>query len=172
MRFHSRHRYAGTVRVTAWTLDPTGVPVPGLRGLYSRRRGSTKTFPNLITDAGLDAFASALRNGNGVDLQVRYLSLGASSTAPANGDTALGDERYRKSVTARSRPSTGVMLSSTYISPGEANSTSFDIEELGWWIGNPTTTLGSGTLLAHVLYSRAKVAGEALQVDRTDTISR
>jgi hypothetical protein len=172
MRFHSRHSHTGLIRVTPWFLSDTGVKLPGLEGLYTRKRGTSETFPNLITDAGLDAWAAALRNGNLVDLQVGYLSLGADSTAPAGSDTALGDERYRKRVTARSSGGTGVTISSTYIAPGEANATSFDIAELGWWINNPTATLGSGTLLAHVLYSRSKVAGEALQVDRTDTISR
>lgn len=124
---------------------------------------------NKITDVGLNMQRDALK-GAVTDLEIKYLGIGSSSTPPAAGDTALGGEFFRKQITKQEDGAVGVLVSTTYIAPYEANTPK--IEELGWFAGvNATATKDSGILVARVLYSRQKTSLESLQIERTDTIS-
>lgn len=145
MQANARYRWRGQVRVIARGVDG---------------RVSVWEGPNQITDAGRAKLAAALR---GEPVEITHVALGADNTPPSPGDVALGDERFRKPVTAQSAgPGVGQTVTTVYIAPGEANG--FPIEEIGWFTAD-------GTLIARVLYSREKTALESLQIDRTDTIS-
>lgn len=58
-------------------------------GLVKKRM----SFPNLITDVGLDGLAI----GNPIDVMIRYLAVGAGSTPPSPTDTGLEAEIARTS---------------------------------------------------------------------------
>ena len=153
---HDDHRWRGTVTVRAVDAE-TGAEL------------DRASFPNLITDAGLNLLRDAL--GDGTDARIRYLAVGAGATPPDASDTALEDERLRRQVTLSEAPATGELETIVYLAPADA--TGFTIEELGWFAGpDASSESGSGTLLARVLYSREKTDLESLQVDRLDTIGR
>lgn len=127
---------------------------------------------NLITDAGLNLIRDALK-GDATDLQIKYVALGNDATAPANAQTQLVAEQFRKVVTSRNvDPVTpGKLYTELYIADTEANS--FKTEEIGWFAGAAAgATANSGVMIARILYSRQKSATESWTIRRTDTISR
>jgi len=147
------------------------IPWHGKIKIIARHKDGTEEvteLENIITDAGKNLLRGFL-DGTVTDGAIKYVALGASSTTPAAGDTQLGDERFRKQVTKQETGSAGVLDTTVYIAPYEAND--FIIEEIGWFAGaNATETANSGVMIARVLYSRAKTELESLQIVRTDTI--
>ena len=127
---------------------------------------------NLLTTVGLNMARDGLA-GDVADLEVKAMTIGDDSTAPALGDTILGNETFRKARTSQSKPSTGVVIYVQYIAPAEAVGT---IEELGWVAGAAVNTASpagkdTGIMIARVLYSRTKTNLESLQIERTDTFA-
>jgi len=128
--------------------------------------------PNLITDAGLNMFRDILR-GTITDGKIKYVALGNNATAPANGQTQLVAEQFRKLVTSQNPDPViaGKLYTEVYVSDTEANS--FKCEEIGWFAGaGATGTINTGIMIARVLYSRQKSNTESWTIRRTDTISR
>jgi hypothetical protein len=125
-------------------------------------------FHNLITTDGLNMFRDGLK-GDVTDLEIKYLAVGDDDTAPALGNSDLGNETFRKATTSQSTPADGQHTHTTYIAPGEAVGA---IEELGWFAGAAAGAgAGSGIMISRVLYSRTKTALESIQVERTDTFA-
>ena len=121
---------------------------------------------NLITSAGKNLLAEALRTNN--DCEIKFIALGSDNTAVTSGDTTLGNETFRKQVTSQAAGAVGVTITNLYVAPEEAVGT---IEEIGFFSGSSASaTTDSGTLFARVLYSRTKTAVESIQIERTDTI--
>ena len=143
--------WKGVVRIT--------VRRPGSRGIVT-------VIENIITDDGRDLLAAALWDGSALP-EITYLAVGDDDTTPVVGDTALGNERFRKVVTASTAGGTGEAITTTYLAPFDAN---FQIEELGFYGGAASEAAGSGTLIARVLYSKDKDNLESIQVERTDTV--
>ena len=126
-------------------------------------------FHNLIMSVGKNMFRDALK-GAVTDLQIKRLGIGGTNTAPAVEQTKLVSEFFRKAITSQTNGATGILISTTYIAPYEANDP--QIEELGWFAGAAATdTTDSGIMISRVLYSRDKTELESLQIERTDTIS-
>lgn len=125
-------------------------------------------FANLITDVYLDELAKSVR-GVEVNLQTLQVALGDDATSPTAGDTALGNERFRKQVTAQSDQGTGKSQTELVVNSGEAN---FGIKEIGFFAGDATSTAGSGLLVSRVLYDRTKTSDESLTIRRTVTYAR
>ena len=124
-------------------------------------------FTNQITSTGLDMVRDLL-SGDVTDGQIKYMAWGNSTTAATSTQSALGSEQGRKAVTTRTAGSTGVLTTTVYLSPQDANE---QIQELGWFAGpNATSTAGAGIMVARVLYSKLKTNLESIQVDREDTI--
>ena len=121
-----------------------------------------------ITNAGLNAIRDATKAATSV--KITYVSLGTSNTAPATSDTQLGAEVFRKAVTSYTNGSTGEILINLYLAPSDA--VGDDLQEVGFWCGNASNTLNSGTLFAHGLYSHnPKTALESIQFQLDLTIS-
>lgn len=128
--------------------------------------------PNLITDDGLDMFRDILK-GDVTDGKIKYVALGNDSTAPANDQSTLVAEQFRKVVTSQNvDPVTpGKLYTEVYIADVEAND--FKCEEIGWFAGaNASTTKDTGIMIARVLYSRQKSSTESWTIRRTDTMQR
>lgn len=124
---------------------------------------------NLIMSVGKNMFRDALK-GAVSDLEIKRLAWGSDNTAPAVGQTTLVVEFGRKAITQQEDGATGVLVTTTYIAPYEANGSR--IEELGWFAGvDATDTINTGIMISRVLYSRQKTNLESLQIERTDTIS-
>ena len=127
---------------------------------------------NLITDAGLNMLRDML-SGAITDAQIKYVALGNGTTAPANADTKLVAEQFRKVVTSRNNDPilSGKLYSELYVADTEANT--FKCEEIAWFAGvNATATVNTGICVARILYSRQKSSTESWTIRRTDTISR
>ncbi|MEX0975033.1 MAG: hypothetical protein WD024_06795 [Bacillota bacterium] len=142
---------------------------------WLRIRVSTSTrqrvfqFHNLITDPALNLMRDALR-GLVADLEIKYVALGTSNTAPAAGDVVLGNEVFRKAVTKDEAPGTGQAKTVCYVAPYEALQ---QIEEIGFFAGAAATAAtNSGILVARVLFSRLKNELESWQIERTDSFAR
>jgi len=155
VKVRARFKWRANVKVTAFDLQGHVVDV--------------QEFHNLIMTVGKNMFRDGLQ-GTVTDLQIKQLGIGGTNTAPAVGQTTLFSEFFRKAITSRSPGATGVLVSTTYIAPYEANTPK--IEELGWFAGvDATGTTDSGIMISRVLYSRQKTNLESLQIERTDTIS-
>ena len=147
------HPWSG--RVVVHVLDEAGAVTESVE------------FENIITDAGKTLLAAALMGGT-TPLEILYMAWGDDPTAPVVGDTTLGNETGRKTVTSQAAGgAAGEVDTIVYLGPADAVG---DIEELGWFAGNATVTTDSGTLIAHTLYSRSKTNQESIQVSRTDDI--
>jgi hypothetical protein len=124
---------------------------------------------NQIKNAWKNAIRDAIK-GAVTDLEIKYMAWGSSSTANNSSQTTLVAEFGRKQITEQADGSTGVEISTTYMSPGEG--VEHTIEEIGWFAGSTaTSTANTGILVARVLYHRVKTALESIQVERTDMIS-
>lgn len=142
-----------------------------IRIIIAKANGSFEVveLDNKITNVGLNMYRDALK-GAITDLKIKYMAWGSSAVAPVAGDTVLGAEFGRKQLTKQEDGAAGVLISTIYIAPYEANTPK--IEELGWFAGvNATITKDSGIMVARVLYSRQKTNLESLQIKREDTIS-
>ena len=131
----------------------------------------TGLVPNLLMDVGLNMIRDAL-NGTVTDLEIKFVALGSSNTAPANGQTQLAAEQFRKPVTAQNvLAGVGALETLLYIPEFEAND--FMTQEIGWFSGtNASSTTNTGLMIARVLYSRQKNSGEQWTLRRVDTIRR
>ena len=129
---------------------------------------TTHHLDNLITDSGKTLLAAALNQGT--DSRIRYLAWGDNSTAPAAGDTTLGNELGRVPITSVAAGATaGEADTITFLDADSANT---QIEELGWFAGaTATAATDSGVLLARVLYSKNKNHEESIQITRTDDLA-
>ena len=117
-------------------------------------------------------FRDALK-GDVTDCEIKYVALGSDTTAPANAQTALVAEEFRKVVTSQNvDPITaGKLYTELYVADTEGNS--FKTEEIGWFAGvGATATVNTGIMIARILYSRQKSAVESWTIRRTDQISR
>ena len=133
---------------------------------YRDGRVEIEEFDNLITDAGRNLLRDALRQPT--DAEIKYIAWGSGTTAPTVANTALGTETGRKAVTKQTVGTAGVVVTTVYLAPFDAN---MQIQELGWFAGvGATATAGSGVMVARVLYSKLKTELESIQIDRTDTI--
>jgi hypothetical protein len=84
--------------------------------------------------------------------KISYAAIGTGSTTPTISDTRLSAEVLRKKITTYTNgASTGEVIISLYLAPGEA--VGVTIAEVGFFGGNATGTVNSGVLLARGLYS-------------------
>lgn len=112
---------------------------------------------NKVVDVWLNVLRDSAR-GLESDLTYRQLAWGNNATAPAGGDTALGNELARKDVTLKTAGAAGIVTATTHVAQGEANT---QLEEWGLF-GGP---VGDLTMVARVLWSHDKNDGESIQVD-------
>ncbi len=144
-----------------------------LRQLYREMQSLTLVrqldVHNIIPTAGRSVIARWITGDNTYsgDDGANYGSLGTSSTAPANGDTQLTAESYRKATSSVSRSNNIAYLSNFYT----ATEVTGTFEEAGWHISG-TASANTGQLLSHFLTTTiAKTSVETLTVESTLTIS-
>jgi len=124
---------------------------------------------NIIPTAGRSVLALWIIGDNTYDANtgVNYGSLGTSNTAPANGDTQLTAESFRKAISSVTTASNVAYLSNFYTA-AEVTGT---FEEAGWHIVG-TGSANTGQLLSHFLTGTvAKTSTETLTIESTLTIS-
>ncbi len=125
-------------------------------------------YDNIIPTAGRSKMAEALAGDLSTiaEIEVNFTSLGSGSTAPANGDTTLDTEVFRK-VVASATFSTNKLFITAFYTAGDVSGT---FAEAGLHI-NGTGVVDSGTLFSRVLISVTKSGTETLTIDYTVTIT-
>ena len=142
-----------------------------LSQLYAEIRRLTSVrelvLSNIIPTVGRAVIAQRLASTNTYTLNVNYGAVGDDNTAVANGDTALGNEVYRKAISSYTSSNNIAYLSQFYAST-DFNDT---IEEFGWFIDGGAGA-DSGQLFSHFLTTTiAKSATETLTIESSLTIS-
>jgi len=121
---------------------------------------------NLIVTVGRSVLAQRLANTVTYTGIINYGALGTSTTPPANADTQLGAEVFRKTV-ASATYSDNISYISFFYTAAETSGT---YKEFGTFIDG-TGTANSGKLFTHVTVDWTKTTSETLTVDVTYTIS-
>lgn len=138
--------------------------------VYDAKTGKLKrTYPtirNLITTEGRNVLARLLAGDVTYSGEINYGALGDSVVAPANGDTQLGNEVYRK-VTASAVFSDNIAYVTFYYSQSDTDGT---YKEFGNFIAG-TGTINIGQLFTHVAIDWTKSDVEILVVDCKYTIT-
>jgi hypothetical protein len=101
---------------------------------------------NLIATIGRSVLAQRLANTLTYTGIINYGALGSSSTAPANGDTQLTTEVFRK-VTASTSYTNNIAFIDFFYAKADTNGT---YQEFGTFIDG-TGTVNSGKLFTHAL---------------------
>lgn len=129
---------------------------------------SVQEYDNIIPTAGRSIVAEALSGGLGAiaDIEINFTSLGTGSTAPANGDTTLETETFRKAVASSTFSSNQLFITAFYTAP-EVSGT---FAEAGVHI-NGTASVDTGTLFSRVAISITKSVSETLTIDYTTTLT-
>jgi len=125
-------------------------------------------YENLIPTVGRQQIAKALSGGTSTaaEIKINYTSLGSGLTAPANGDTQLQTEVFRKLVASGTFSSNQLFITAFYTA-AEAVGTH---KEAGLHI-NGTASANSGILFSRVAINVIKAATETLTIDYTVTIT-
>lgn len=121
---------------------------------------------NLVATVGRAVIAQRLAGTTTYSGTINYGALGSSTTAPANSDTQLGTEVFRKLVSSQAIASNIAYLSFFYAA-SEANGTH---KEFGTFIDG-TASANTGQLFTHVAINITKTSTQTLTIDATYTIS-
>lgn len=122
-------------------------------------------FNNTLVQGGLELFAKMLGTPGGYDAGDVYLELGKDDTPPHISDVALYNPYFRKSITQAFQGK--VLQFSGRVFNWEANLTAPDeVKEMGLFWDGATGALGSGTMVARVLFrpSFTKTVTEEIDV--------
>ena len=125
-------------------------------------------YDNLIPTAGRAALASWLTSGSPTpaSLRLNYTALGTGANAPANGDTQLQTETYRKAISSATSANNIAYATAFYT----AIETSGTFTEAGVFM-NGSAGANTGTLFSRVAVSITKTTSTTLTIDYTITIS-
>lgn len=121
---------------------------------------------NLTTNVGLNNIARRLAGDTTYTGIINYTALGDDNTAPALGNTSLGNEVYRKAVSSQSFSGQTANIETFFT----ATETSGTYEEYGNFIDG-TGTADSGLLFNRFTQSVTKSATETLNVRSEITLS-
>lgn len=124
-------------------------------------------YHNLIPTVARTALANHLTNvaPSPAALRINFSALGSGVTAPANGDTTLQTETFRKAIASETN-SSNVAFATAFYTASEAVGTH---KEAGLFL-NATGVANSGTLFSRVAIDITKAATESLTIDYTITI--
>lgn len=122
---------------------------------------------NVVTRGAFTLVRDSLRGSD--DPSFIIVGIGANADPVSDEDTDLGDERLRVDIIRQDPVGVDGLLTTAHVAPAEANT--FTINEIGWWGGAATESLGSGTLMSRVLFTHTKNNLESLQIDRLDTFA-
>lgn len=132
--------------------------------LFNARYGYMRiVLENVTCDDGRTRIAKALSGNISTtdEIEVNYVAVGTSATAPATSDTQLTAETFRKQVSSVTYSGKSFYATAFYAA-GEATAT---LQEHGLFIEG-SATANSGELLSHLLTGAiVKGAGDTLTVE-------
>lgn len=122
-----------------------------------------QSVPNLVVDGYLehlaDRFDPAQSPGS---VAATHIAVGTSTTSPAGGDTALGNEVFRSGYDGSTDNGTNVTVTMT-IGSGEANGN--DLAEVGAF-----NSSSGGTMINHALFSEPITKNSSKEITVTITL--
>ena len=123
---------------------------------------------NLIPTVARAAIAMHLTNVTPTPsaLRITFSALGTGATAPANGDTLLQTETFRKAIASQTN-SNNVAYATAFYTAAEVSGT---FAEAGLFIAG-SITANTGTLFSRVAISITKTLTETLTIDYTVTLT-
>lgn len=121
---------------------------------------SVEKYVNLAPTAGRAVIAQRLSNITTYTGVLNYAALGDDVTAPTNGDTTLGNETYRQTVTSQNAVN-NLSLQSVFIPAGTATGAH---KEAGLFIDGAAGA-DTGQLFSHVNIDITKSAQNSLTLD-------
>jgi len=121
---------------------------------------------NMIVKVGRKMWRDLLR-GTITDGKIKYVDLGTDATAVADAQTNLVTGVYRHAITSDAIPADDQYETTCYIAPADYVGW---IRELGWFAGVGAVGLGTGIMVARVLWSRNKTNIESVDITRLDSI--
>lgn len=129
---------------------------------------SIQEYDNIIPTVGRSILVEGLSGGLSdiSDLEINFTSLGTGSTAPANGDTTLETETFRKAVASATFDSNQLFITAFYTAP-EVSGT---FAEAGVHIKG-TASPDTGTLFSRVAIDVTKAVTETLTIDYITTLT-
>jgi len=127
---------------------------------------------NLIPTVGRAAIANWLTNASPspASMRLNYTSLGTGTNAPANGDTQLQTETYRKAISSETNSNNIAYATAFYTASEYPPSGSVNIKEAGIFM-NATGTANSGTLFSRIAVNITKDTVTTLTIDYTVTLT-
>lgn len=140
-----------------------------LRDAYhAKAKVAEHVFSNLVPTVGRSVLAQRLAGTVTYTGTVNYAAIGSATTSPTNGDTQLGTEVYRQTITSATYVNNIAYLS-CFIAQGTATGTH---NEGGLFIDG-TGSANTGQLFSHVLFTPAIVKGalNSLTLDVTLTLT-
>ena len=123
-------------------------------------------YKNLVVTVGRQNIAQRIASTNTNTLNVNYGAVGTGTNTPANADTTLQTETFRKAISSNSSTANQAFLSFFY-SASEAVAT---LKEFGSFI-DATGSADSGVMLSRVAINVVKTSSDTLTIDVTYTIS-
>lgn len=123
---------------------------------------------NILPTVGRAAVAENLAEAvpSVPNIYVNYTALGTGTNTPANGDTTLQTETFRKLTASGNGVSNAAIISAFYT----AAETSGTFREAGLFI-NGTASANSGTLFSRIAINITKTTSQTLTIDYTITVS-
>jgi len=125
-------------------------------------------YRNLIPTVARAAIANHLTDvsPSPTSLRINFSAIGSGTNAPANGDTTLQTETFRKAIASQTNLN-NVAFATAFYTASEAVGTH---KEAGLFLG-ATATPDSGTLFSRVSITITKANTETLTIDYTITIT-
>jgi hypothetical protein len=125
-------------------------------------------YENIIPTVARTAIANWLSNASPspASIRINKTALGTGVTAPANGDTQLETETYRKDIASETNSDNVAYFTAFYTAP-EVSGT---FKEAGMFM-NGSAGANTGTLFSRVAIDITKTTSESLTVDYEITIS-
>jgi hypothetical protein len=123
---------------------------------------------NLVTSAGRNQLLTFAGASGTTSAFAQYYAVGTGAIATVTAaDTQLATELFRAAPSSSTIVGTTVTIT-TQFTTGQANGT---YTNAGLWGGSATSTLGSGTLMTHILYSYTKTSANAIYNDYTISLT-
>jgi len=115
---------------------------------------------NIVVTEGRAVFAARLASDTTYSGSINYGALGTSTTAPANADTQLGTETFRKAISSYNSVDNIAYLSFFYT----ATEVTGTFKEFGNFIDG-SAAANSGQLFTHVAIDITKTSSQTLTID-------
>lgn len=152
----------------------TGDSLKGITGAVKLTFENIKTgekevihILNVACHSGKTSIARRLGNAESGYGKITYCATGTGVGSPADSDTTMFTELFRKLISVVALNS-NVVTFTTYYAAAESNGT---LTEIGLFGDNATATTDSGTMYAHTNITKTKTSNDTLTIEWAITVN-